>query len=320
MEMDMRIPVWAKMPLIIAAAGTMPLAAYGQEAQPQAEPEATAQAAGQTAEVAEQCLANLAAFSQRLNQEQFWITGWGGVGGVGWGTPAAVDGGVAVAPGTTAAPGATAPGAVMDPAPEMAAPGTGPWGAVAGLVRSPRHEIRVLFLAADVLARQGKQDGCEYVTAELVDTYETYTAQLAEAGVDPAQVVDWRQEQIALAQPVTEEPAVQRLTLDDLLGMDVRNAQDFGLGSVADVVLDRNTGQLLYVMVARGGFLGIGEDRVPVPWEHFRMAPGLNTLVLNVPENVMEAAPAIDAGGIFNPDAQPQQSQVVDEFWAGQAV
>lgn len=285
---------WVKLPLVIAAASAMPLTAHSQETQQSQDN------ANQT-QVAERCLADLAALSQRLSEEQFWTTDRGGIGGP-------------RGPGEVETAPLVAPGAV-DPATGAVAPGADPFGIVAGALLSPRNEIGVLFGAAEVLARQGKQDACDYVLAELVSSYEDYTRRLREAGVDPTQITDWRQEQIALALPVSELTIMNRLTVSDLLGTGVRNLRDESLGSITDVVFDRS-GQLRYMLLTRGGFFGIGQDRVPVPWQKFRMAPGLNTLVLNVSKDAMDVAPAIGPRDAFNPDANAEKGQVVDEFWS----
>jgi sporulation protein YlmC with PRC-barrel domain len=48
---------------------------------------------------------------------------------------------------------------------------------------------------------------------------------------------------------------------DDLLGMDVRSADDEDVGTVHDVFLDLSSGRILAVSVTAGGFLGIGGQR-----------------------------------------------------------
>jgi sporulation protein YlmC with PRC-barrel domain len=269
---------------------------------------------GTQPQVAERCLADLTQFARQTNEEGFWITGWGGPGVVG--APPATTG-VGAFP-RDAATGAfeadsTAPeadpGAPVDQTMTGAIPGS-PWGP-AGVTGSPRDEMQVLYSAAVVLGRQGKQDGCEYLLAELQGTYQTYVTRLQDAGVDPAEVTSWRQERIALAQPVSELPESAVLTVDDLTGTDVRNAADEYLGSVADVIFDRVTGDIRYIVVARGGFLGIGEDHVPVPWERFSMAEGLNTLVLHVTEEEIGQAPSTAAGNL-GPGTRYTN---VDEFW-----
>jgi len=262
-----------------------------QQAQPQPvqQQPAQQQPVQQTA-MAEQCLADLGAYSQRLNQEQFWVTGWGNRWGVG--EPAMMADGVAAG--------------------GMAAP----WGAVQGDLRSPRAQIRQLYGAAYVLAQQGDEDGCQYLVQILDRTYQGYAEQLSAAGLQPAQITDWRQEQLALAQPVREMQHMQRMTVDDITGADVRNAQDQSLGSVSDITINAQTGEITYAIIARGGFLGIGTDHVAVPWEQFRATAGLNTLVLDVTPEALDQAPSVDPDNFGDPTTFAQQNEAISRFWS----
>lgn len=54
-----------------------------------------------------------------------------------------------------------------------------------------------------------------------------------------------------------------------LIGMKVENKAGEKLGSIEDLVLDAKTGTIRYAALARGGFLGIGEKLVAVPWNAF---------------------------------------------------
>lgn len=111
---------------------------------------------------------------------------------------------------------------------------------------------------------------------------------------------------------------VGRLNLDDLTGTDVRNLADESLGSVSDIIVDPVTGQIAYAVVARGGFLGIGEDYVAVPWQQFRATPGLNTLVLNVTENAFAEAPTVDPDAFGDAGQLQQQNQLINDYWGQQ--
>jgi sporulation protein YlmC with PRC-barrel domain len=47
------------------------------------------------------------------------------------------------------------------------------------------------------------------------------------------------------------------------------NVYNFGgekLGSIYDVILDKQTGQVEFAIMSFGGFLGIGERYHPLPW------------------------------------------------------
>jgi sporulation protein YlmC with PRC-barrel domain len=61
-------------------------------------------------------------------------------------------------------------------------------------------------------------------------------------------------------------------TSDRLVGMtsliqdDVYDAADNCLGEIKEIILDARTGCVRYVVLALGGFLGIGRKRFAVPW------------------------------------------------------
>jgi sporulation protein YlmC with PRC-barrel domain len=253
-------------------------------------------------QVAEQCMQDLRSFSQRIEEDPMWVTGWGSRWGYGVGSPARTDPATGIA--ATGAPPADA-GAM-----------TSPWGAAGNTfhgAQSPRAQIETLYRAAHVLAARGDQEGCQYVLSELETVYDDYTSRLERAGVEAGEVTTWRQERMLAAQPVSEVRGQVRLTVDDVTGTDVRNLQDEHLGSVSDVIIDDNAGEIAYAVVARGGFLGIGEDHVAVPWQEFRLAPGLNTLVLDVPEQTIAEAPSVDPntfGGLAS-----DQDREIETYW-----
>lgn len=276
----------------MASIFAMPLAFAQDQVPVEQQPAATTAQPG-----SEECFQALAQFSQRLHEEQFWVTGWGTRFG--------------------------APGAMGDPADpalmaEPADPGmmAAPWAGIEGgtVLQSPRTQIRELYGAAQVLAYRGETDGCEYLISILNNTYEQYVTQLSEAGVAPETITGWRQEQIALARPVSEMQQGGRLNLDDLTGTDVRNLQDESLGSISDLIIDSQTAQITHAVVARGGFLGLGEDYIAVPWERFRATPGLNTLILDVSGETLDQAPSIEGDAWGN--AMIQQNEQIDQFWS----
>ena len=56
-----------------------------------------------------------------------------------------------------------------------------------------------------------------------------------------------------------------------MTGMDVRNPQGEALGEVKDVVIDARTGEVAYIALAHGGFLGMGEDLHAYPVKAFEL-------------------------------------------------
>ena len=198
-------------------------------------------------------------------------------------------------------------GAVGPPGYGVRAP-VGGWYGTYG----PRREMNALLMAADVLARNGREEACQMVLAELRDLQEQRMANLEEAGIPPEEVRTWRQERLVAAQPV--EQLGGTLRIENVLGADVRNLQDEDLGDIEDVILD-DQGDLSYVLVGRGGFFGMGEDLVPVRWQDLRAVPDLDTFVLDVPEQAFEQAPALDRDVFADADAYAQRRDEIDSYW-----
>ena len=176
----------------------------------------------------------------------------------------------------------------------------------------PRREISALLAAAEVFARNGRQEACQAVLAEMRDMQDQRLAQLEEAGIPPEEVRSWRQERLATAQPVSEVGG--NIRIENVLGADVRNLRDEDLGDIEDVILDQQ-GDLAYVLVGRGGFFGVGQDLVPVRWQDLRTVAGADTFVLDVEEQAFEQAPAVDRDVFADSDSYAQRRDEIESYW-----
>ena len=275
------------------------------------------------AQVAQQCLSDLRAFAERASADGYWVTGWG----VGWGGMGpAVGTADPLATGTAVAPGATATGTAPPAAGPMRTPAEGvragaphgPGGQpqVGGTdaTLSPRLQIRTLYSAASVLGQRGNEQGCQTVLQELVGIYDGFVQDLQAAGIQPGEILTWRQEQLVAAVPVAElEHATFRV--EHIVGTDLRNPRDEHLGSIEDVVLDPRTNAISHAIVAHGGFLGIGAETVAVPFGLLQVTPGMNTFVLDVPQAVLENAPEVDPDAFATRARYDEYRQTVDRYW-----
>lgn len=249
------------------------------------------QSEGREVVLAEECLLELNRIAKNMHDDEFWLVGWGY--------------GVQPAPQSTEAPATSVTSAPGRPDPR---------GGVSR-IDAPRIQIRALYSAARVLAHQGKQEGCENIVGHLSDTYDAYSQNLRDAGLDPASVTTWRQEKLALAQPLSEVQGMTSYRIDDITGTDVRNLEDEYLGSVSDVHIDPNSGATSYVIVARAGILGIGEEYIAVPWAALHATPGLASLVINRSVAELENAPTIDREEFSDVAIQSEVREQIDEFW-----
>jgi sporulation protein YlmC with PRC-barrel domain len=297
-------------------------------------------------QVAQQCLDDLDQLGQQMRKDGYLLTGyratsgyWGAYGPVG---PGAVGYGPGPAPAATAGQAATTAGQPMatggqsattagqptatggqngpqaqsrppagaQPAAEQAGAAQ-PWGDV-GWAAAPGQQIRTLYAAATVLADRGDQQTCEAVTGKLRQIYGQYIDQLRQAGVKPGEIRGWRGQEILAAKPVAQLGSVR---VNEVVGTDVWNGHDQQLGTVDDVVMSPKSGKVAYAVVAFGGFLGIGDTYVPVPWDKFKTTPGLNMMVLEIDQQTLEKAPHATPGQLAQGRQGSQIREKIDSYW-----
>ncbi len=289
-------------PILQASALLLVLTAAPGGASAQQTPASPATASQRpAAAAASQCGRGLAAFSRTMYEDGFWLSGYRR--GYGWYGPVGVMGGVP--PITARTPPVPATGG---PPPAAADPFRGvDWST------APVQSLRALFVAAHVLDQNGSEQVCEAVLAEAHKLYGAYVAQLRQIGVEPAALSSYRARQLALAQPVTKGDRAMRA--DAITGTDVRNLKDEYLGSIEDLAIDPQTGEIAYAIIGRGGFLGIGEDYVAVPWERLRVTPALDMFVLDVPEARLAAAPTVDPDVFDTDEGYARRRGEIDQFW-----
>lgn len=105
-----------------------------------------------------------------------------------------------------------------------------------------------------------------------------------------------------------------------LMGCTVFNNKYEVLGSVEDVVLNTETGELSYAAVSMGGFLGMGDELFAVPWRAFKCEnrEGKHVCVLAVSKERLSSAKG------FNQDkwpnmADPKWQQLNDSVYEARA-
>lgn len=103
-------------------------------------------------------------------------------------------------------------------------------------------------------------------------------------------------------------PGPALMGAETLIGDSVVNAQEEDLGDIKEIMLDMQTGQVAYAVLAFGGFLGLGEKLFAVPWQALHLDTANKRMVLNVDKERLKTAPG------FAKDAWPDMSDV---SWAG---
>ena len=96
--------------------------------------------------------------------------------------------------------------------------------------------------------------------------------------------------------------AMQRQELDsretgNLIGSDkvegtaVYGADDSKIGSIERVMIDKLSGRISYAVLGFGGFLGLGNDHYPLPWQSLKYDTGLGGYRTGVTEKQLRGAP-----------------------------
>ena len=71
----------------------------------------------------------------------------------------------------------------------------------------------------------------------------------------------------------TEGERINAFMVEKIIGSRVLNMKGENLGVIKDIVVDIDTGRILYAVLDFGGFLGIGSKLFPVPWKSLAALP-----------------------------------------------
>lgn len=112
--------------------------------------------------------------------------------------------------------------------------------------------------------------------------------------VTPATTPEPQQTPVA----VDLDPADDPNRASNLLGRLVRNMENENLGDIEELIISIQDEQIMYAVIGRGGFLGIGEDLVAVPYEALTLTHDPDDaddywFVLDVDEEAWDNAPAL---------------------------
>ena len=93
----------------------------------------------------------------------------------------------------------------------------------------------------------------------------------------------------------TPRPGTRRVfSANTLEGDRVRNPAGDDLGKIEEIMIDLDTGQIAYVVVSFGGFIGIGDKLFAVPWSAFAIDTREHEFILDVDRSALEKAPGFD--------------------------
>ena len=87
---------------------------------------------------------------------------------------------------------------------------------------------------------------------------------------------------------------------DRVEGTPVRRANGDKIGTIQRLMIDKMSGQVAYAVLSFGGFLGIGEKHMPIPWERLHYDPMLGAYDLDMSDDELKKAPSYAADPNFD--------------------
>jgi hypothetical protein len=87
---------------------------------------------------------------------------------------------------------------------------------------------------------------------------------------------------------------------DKVEGTSVRRPNGDKVGEIERVMINKRSGKVAYAIMSFGGFLGIGEDYYPIPWEKLTYNTALDAYELDMTEEQLRGAPSYAPGTNFD--------------------
>ena len=166
-----------------------------------------------------------------------------------------------------------------------------------------RPDIHVsLFLHAE---SQQQREGPDVPFARPLDSQ----AGTQLAGINP----DHQQGESTMP---TQSGHTRAIRANKVIGTSVKNAAGESIGKVEDVVLDKQSNNIMYAVVGFGGFLGMGEKYHPIPWSTLNYDDGAGAYIVNFTKEQLKSAPADSLDELTKGDGSAYRDRTFDYYKA----
>lgn len=113
---------------------------------------------------------------------------------------------------------------------------------------------------------------------------------------------------------MSRTPVPHMISAGTVIGDDVYNTRDEAIGDIKEIMLDTQSGSVVYAVVAVGGFLGISNRLLAVPWKSLKLDPAKKRFIMDISKERVKDAPGFDKDRW--PDmADPAWNREVQNFY-----
>jgi sporulation protein YlmC with PRC-barrel domain len=153
--------------------------------------------------------------------------------------------------------------------------------------------------AADV---QEKQKELTEKQQEVKETKQELKEEVKKENVEQVKEVNKSMQQVSRASKI--------------IGTAVKDTNGDNLGDIKELVLNPESGQVVYAVVSYGGVLGLGDKLFAVPWKALQWTSDKEHYVLNVDKETLKKAPGFDkAHWPDSANTWDQQREEIEQFY-----
>jgi len=99
-----------------------------------------------------------------------------------------------------------------------------------------------------------------------------------------------------------------------VLGTDVHNRAGDSIGKVEDLVLDKQSNNIMFAVVSFGGFLGIGEKYHPIPWSSLDYDEAQKAYVVSFTKEQLQQGPYDSLEALTRGDMRNYRDKAYDHY------
>jgi sporulation protein YlmC with PRC-barrel domain len=99
-----------------------------------------------------------------------------------------------------------------------------------------------------------------------------------------------------------------------VIGTSVKDPTGKKLGEIEDIVLDKQSNNIMFAVVSFGGFLGLAEKYHPLPWPSLDYDEGENSYTVNVTEEQLRSAPSDSIDELTKNDGRAYRDRTYEYY------
>jgi PRC-barrel domain len=116
----------------------------------------------------------------------------------------------------------------------------------------------------------------------------------------------------ASANPETKPHAL--IASDRVEGTVVRRPDGEKIGTIQRLMIDKISGNVAYAVLSFGGFLGMGEKHLPIPWAKLKFDPTMQSYQVDISEEEIAKAPSYAADKEFDWGDRSQETRLHEYY------